>query len=111
DVEEIVEKNQESESQLQLPTQSLGEVSPNPSTAVSTPHEDESSISEAPRQRRRPPWMNDYESGGELSDEDTTAHFALFTGSDPIMFTEAVKEEKWKKAMDTEIEAIEKNKT
>ncbi|CAJ2672171.1 unnamed protein product [Trifolium pratense] len=55
--------------------------------------------------------MNDYESGGELSDEDTTAHFALFTGSDPIMFTEAVKEEKWKKAMDAEIEAIEKNKT
>nr|KYP54551.1 hypothetical protein KK1_000742 [Cajanus cajan] len=55
--------------------------------------------------------MIDYVSGDELSDEDTAAHFALFTGSDPILFAEAVKEEKWKKAMDVEIQAIEKNGT
>ncbi|MCI01736.1 retrovirus-related pol polyprotein from transposon tnt 1-94, partial [Trifolium medium] len=108
DVEEVGEESQESEPQLHSPTRSLGEISPNPSTSVSTPHEDQSSISEAQRQRRRPFWMNDYESGGELSDEDTIAHFALFTGSDPILFAEAVKEEKWKKAMDAEIEAIER---
>lgn len=55
--------------------------------------------------------MTDYVSGNELSDEDTIAHFALFAGSDPILFTKAVKEEKWKKAMDAEIQAIEKNET
>ncbi|KAK2407959.1 putative mitochondrial protein [Trifolium repens] len=111
DADEVGETSQDSESQLQLPTRSLGEILPNPSSSVSTPNEDQSSISEPQRQRRRPSWMIDYVSGDELSDEDTTAQFALFAGSDPILFTEAVKEEKWKKAMDAEIEAIEKNKT
>ena len=55
--------------------------------------------------------MTDYVSGDELSDEDTTTHFALFAGSDPMLFIEAVKEEKWKRAMDAEIQAIEKNET
>ncbi|PNY05965.1 putative copia-type polyprotein [Trifolium pratense] len=111
DVEEVGEESQKSEPQLHSPTQSLGEILPNPSTSVSTPHQDQSSISEEQRPRRRPFWMNDYESGGKLSDEDTIAHFPLFTCSDPILFAEAVKEEKWKKTMDAEIEAIEKNKT
>ncbi|KAL9384923.1 hypothetical protein Peur_021933 [Populus x canadensis] len=55
--------------------------------------------------------MTDYVSGDELSDEETTVHFALFAGSDPMLFTEAVKEEKWKRAMNAEIQAIEKNET
>ena len=55
--------------------------------------------------------MTDYLSGDELSNKDTTAHFALFAGSDLMLFTEAVKEEKWKRAMDAEIQAIEKNET
>jgi len=55
--------------------------------------------------------MTDYVNGDELSNEDSIAHFALFAGSDPILFTEAVKEEKWKKTMDAKIQAIEKNET
>lgn len=55
--------------------------------------------------------MNDYVSGDELSDDDTTAHFALFVDSDPILFEEAVKDIKWKKAMDAEMKSIEKNNT
>ena len=55
--------------------------------------------------------MIDYVSGDELSNEDTTAHFALFVGFDPILFTKAVNEEKWKKTMDAEIQAIENNET
>nr|XP_034893501.1 uncharacterized mitochondrial protein AtMg00820-like [Populus alba] len=55
--------------------------------------------------------MTDYVSGDELFDKDTTAHFALFAGSDPMLFTEAVKEQKWKRAMDAEIQALEKNET
>jgi len=53
--------------------------------------------------------MHDYVSGNELSDEDTIVQFVLFTNSDPIKFEDAVKEEKWKKAMDMEIQAIERN--
>lgn len=55
--------------------------------------------------------MIDYVSGDELSDKDTTAYFTLFAGFDPILFAKAVKEEKWKNAMDAEIQAIEKNET
>jgi transposase InsO family protein len=104
-------ESQEPESQLQLPSQSVGEVSPMFSASASIPNENQASNSEPQRQRKRPSWMIDYVSGDELSDEDTTAHFALFTGSDPMLFTEAVKEEKWKRAMDAEIQAIKKNET
>ncbi|KAI5411553.1 hypothetical protein KIW84_056564 [Lathyrus oleraceus] len=40
DGEEVGETSQDSESQLQLPTKSLGEILPNPSSTVSTPNED-----------------------------------------------------------------------
>jgi transposase InsO family protein len=63
------------------------------------------------RSRRRPAWRDDYTSGEELSDEDTLAHFALFAGCDPISFDEAIKSSRWRKAMDAEIEAIERNNT
>jgi len=101
-------ESQEPESQLQLPSQSLGEVSPMFSASASIPNENQASNSEPQQQRKRPSWMTDYVSGDELSDEDTTAHYALFAGSDPMLFTEAVKEEKRKRAMDVEIQAIEK---
>jgi hypothetical protein len=53
--------------------------------------------------------MHDYVSGNELSNEDTIVQFALFADSDPIKFEDAVTEEKWKKAMDIKIQAIERN--
>jgi hypothetical protein len=104
-------ESQEPESQLQLPSQSLGEVSPMFSASASISNENQASNSEPQRQRKRPSWMIDYVSGDELSDKDTTAYFALFAGSNPMFFTEIVKEEKWKRAMDAEIQAIEKNET
>jgi hypothetical protein len=42
--------------------------------------------------------------------EDTTL-FCFFADNDPLSFNEAVTEEKWIKAMDEEIHAIEKNDT
>ena len=65
------------------------------------------------RTRRPPGWIRDYETGQGLSDEETVnlTHLALFTDGDPITFAEAVKSEKWRKAMDQEIQAIEKNDT
>lgn len=55
--------------------------------------------------------MLDYVSGDELSDNESIAHFALFTNYDPITFEEAVKDAKWQKAMNAEIKSIEKNNT
>ena len=58
--------------------------------------------------------MMDYESGGEFtsssdgSDDDQLAHLILFADCDPLTFEDAVKEKKWKDAMDAEIMAIEK---
>ena len=40
-------------------------------------------------------------------DYDESVNFALFSHSDPRYFEEAVKEKKWCKAMDEEIDAIE----
>ena len=42
---------------------------------------------------------------------DESVNFALFSHSDPIYFEEVVKEKKWCKAMDEEIDAIERNET
>ena len=44
-------------------------------------------------------------------DDGLISDFALFSIVDPICFEEAIKYEIWQKAMDQEIEAIEKNQT
>ena len=71
----------------------------------STPHEG--------RTRRPPTWMQDYETGAGLSDEESVnlAQLALFTDSDPTTYDDAVRSEKWRLAMNQEIEAIERNNT
>lgn len=55
--------------------------------------------------------MTNYVSEDEISDDDTIAHLVLFANSDPIIFNDVVLDIKWKKAMDAEINAIEKNNT
>ena len=44
-------------------------------------------------------------------DYDESVNFALFFHGDPIYFEKFVKEKKWYKAMDEEIDAIERNET
>ncbi|RVW80052.1 Retrovirus-related Pol polyprotein from transposon TNT 1-94 [Vitis vinifera] len=73
--------------------------------------EDSSPSSTAERIRRPPAWMRDYDIGEGLSEEDNEAHLAMFAAADPIHFEDAVKSEKWKKAMDLELAAINKNGT
>lgn len=66
------------------------------------------------RDRRAPVWMSDYVTGSGNEEEDEQIHsalFALFAGSDPVSFEEAVKSEDWRQAMDYEIRSIEKNGT
>ena len=60
------------------------------------------------RVRSRPAWMEDYEVTG-LSNPIT--HFGFFADCDPTTFESVVKEEKWRKSMDDEINSIEKNDT
>ena len=64
------------------------------------------------RSRKQPTWLKDYVSGEGLSDEEEAAFFASYTAAaDPLNYEEAVKNEKWRNAMDAEIAAIEKNGT
>jgi hypothetical protein len=57
--------------------------------------------------------MQDYVSGQHFSDEETTnmTLLALLSDSDPMTFEEAVNLEKWRQAMDQEMQAIERNDT
>ncbi|XP_075494809.1 putative mitochondrial protein AtMg00820 [Primulina tabacum] len=43
--------------------------------------------------------------------DDSLTHFVLFSYCDPMAFEDAVKESKWRKVMNEEIAAIEKNNT
>ncbi|KAJ0795822.1 putative RNA-directed DNA polymerase [Helianthus annuus] len=43
--------------------------------------------------------------------ENSVANFVLYADADPTTYDEACKDEKWKDAMDKEMESIEKNKT
>ena len=64
------------------------------------------------RVRRPPVWMKDYVSGEGLSEEEETHNFVMFTiTSDPTTFEQAVKSDKWRIAMNNEIDAIENNNT
>ncbi|KAL8096471.1 hypothetical protein AgCh_037437 [Apium graveolens] len=64
------------------------------------------------RNRRTPVWMQDYESGEGLSDEENLQNVALFIDNeDPINYEDAASSDKWRKAIDLEIESIHKNGT
>ena len=62
------------------------------------------------RSRRPPIWSTDYVSGDGLSEEHDV-NMTFFTNSDPVKYEEAVKNSKWRIAMDEEIKSIEKNQT
>jgi len=53
--------------------------------------------------------MNDYASHINFSEKEGQAHLILFAELDPITYAHAVQSDKWKKAMDAEIAAIERN--
>ena len=64
------------------------------------------------RERRKPTWMEEFVSGEGLSEEEVEAYLIQeVLGEDQTQFEEVVKHEKWRKAMDSEIQSIEKNQT
>ena len=56
-----------------------------------------------------PAWMIDYVDGEGLSEDEV--YVMQMAAEDPVYYEEAVKEEKWVRAMDNEIQSIEKNNT
>ena len=67
--------------------------------------------STAGRVRRTPHWMQDYETGDNLSEDEELNVMMILTEGDPSTFEEVVKSNKWIDAMNNEIEAIERNNT
>ena len=88
----------------------VAEISPTAETVPATLEETDAAEQPLRRARRRPAWMTDYKVTRIDVNEDVS-HFALFANCNPITFENAVKEEKWRKAMDDVIDAIERNGT
>jgi len=98
----------------------IGEIAENSSSEYSSSeHEaednnetDNSDETPPARSRRKPNYLNDYVTGQEAEEEVELHNLVVFsTSSDPISYDEAIKHEEWRKAMDREIDAIEKNNT
>ncbi|GJV64548.1 retrovirus-related pol polyprotein from transposon TNT 1-94 [Tanacetum coccineum] len=63
------------------------------------------------RQRRTPSYLQDYVTGDDIDLDEEQVNAVEIAHNDPVHYEEAVKESKWKIAMDREIEMIEKNQT
>ncbi|KAB2605263.1 hypothetical protein D8674_004980 [Pyrus ussuriensis x Pyrus communis] len=110
EVETEVDANEESEISSTEEYEDSGETEDSEDVEEVDHGAQEDSPHEA-RTRRPPTWMNDYESGQGLSEEEDFVNLALFIDSDPMFYEDAVKNEKWRAAMNVEIEAIERNDT
>jgi hypothetical protein len=65
-----------------------------------------------PRNRRPPAWVKDYVTSIENVEDEDLHNLAVFSNNhDPSTYEEAAKFDIWRKAMDQEIESIEKNDT
>jgi hypothetical protein len=64
------------------------------------------------RQHRLPARLEDYVVGNDNDPSgEEIINFALFTDCELALFEEAANDQNWRKAMDEEIQAIEKNET
>ena len=85
-------------------------------TAAAANHSDDffpAGLPSLPERRNRRPsvWLRDYDTVEGLSEDDSASQLAMFAAADPIHFDDAVKSEKWRTAMDVEMEAIKRNGT
>ena len=75
------------------------------------PEEDVQQLRRSQRQGQQPTRFRDYELFGVVTKEGNPVHFALAAEAEPVEFEDAVRDEKWRKAMCEEIESIERNGT
>ena len=80
-----------------------------PTAEMQSDGENGNMLTSGRRERGPPVWMQDYITGEDFSDSES--NMALIMSSDPIYFEDAVKIKHWRLAMDSEINAIEKNNT
>ena len=52
-----------------------------------------------------------YDETEEITNNDVNNLFCLFVDSEPLNFEEAMRDKRWRQAMEKEIKAIEKNNT
>lgn len=90
------------------PIEEEGSTPPTP-PSNSPPSSSSSSSYESPPRKTRS--MADLYGATRRILEDEFVDFALYANADPVAFEDAAKENKWRKAMDQEIEAIERNQT
>jgi transposase InsO family protein len=101
DVQNILQEESTTERASSSTSAANAAVSPNSSDIIRSRPE---------REYGRPLWMRDYVSGEDISEEES--YMVMFaTASDPVFFEEAVKDARWRMAMDAEIDAIERNHT
>jgi len=105
DIEEVEIIPSSAEEVEIVPSRNVNDIVPS-----SNVNDINSSSSNEGRSRRRPVWMDDYDNGDNFSEKDA-ANMVLFAFADPVHFEEAVKSERWKAAMDSEMKAIEKSNT
>ncbi|KAL8104868.1 hypothetical protein AgCh_028873 [Apium graveolens] len=90
------------------PIEEEGSTPPTP-PSNSPPSSSSSSSYESPPRKTRS--MADLYGTTRRILEDEFVDFALYANADPVAFDDAAKENKWRQAMDQEIEAIERNQT
>lgn len=73
--------------------------------------ETETVINNETRERRPPVWLGDYETNFNVYLDKEQLNLTRTENSDPECFEIAVKENKWREAMDVEIASIVKNET
>ena len=94
-----------------VPVGEIDEAVAKPVASQQQMQQEVSASSRPQRSKRIPGWMEDYEAGVPNIESEHISQFALFVDCDPVLFEEAVKDEKWQKAMVEEMKAIEKNST
>ncbi|KAK1364927.1 hypothetical protein POM88_040488 [Heracleum sosnowskyi] len=91
------------------PIEEEGSTPPTPPSNSPPNSSSSSSSSESPPRKTRS--MADLYGATRRILEDEFVDFALYANADPVAFEDAAKENKWRQAMDQEIDAIERNET
>lgn len=117
-IEEDLEEEENVESQVRTTNPEIDEAidnsnaveQSNTSTATTADtSENHSRTQEEGSMRRRPNYLSDYITDNEETDE---LSFAVFSQpKNPMSYEEAARDEKWRRAMQVEIEAIERSQT
>lgn len=108
EVGDVIEEHSSSESSNNNSGESTNNDSTDEEVSEGENHNEQSNR----RARKKPEYLDDYITGEEIDEQIEQHNLAVFsTNNDPTTYEEAIKHEEWRKAMDQEIDSIEKNNT